>query len=140
MRFIGTLSLTLSAALVLFGCGTNTTSSPESKAKATIAKDKIGEAAEATADAARAKRDEYASAMSKRLDELNAKYEELKDRTAKADAQAKKNLEKKLEEARVKRDVAAAKLEELKTAGADRWEKIKDGVGNAFDDLKKAFE
>ena len=140
MRFIGTLSLTLSAALVLFGCGTNTTSSPESKAKATIAKDKIGEAAEATADAARAKRDEYARAMSKRLGELNAKYEELKDRAAKADAKTKKDLEKKLEDARVKRDVAATKLEELKTAGADRWEKIKDGVGNAFDDLKKAFE
>lgn len=29
---------------------------------------------------------------------------------------------------------------ELKEAGADRWEKIKEGVGSALDDLKKVFE
>ena len=35
---------------------------------------------------------------------------------------------------------AAKKLDELKEASHDRWEKVKDGVGNAFDDLKKAFD
>jgi len=38
------------------------------------------------------------------------------------------------------RDAAAKKLDELKQAGADRWEKVKKGVGSALDDLKKVFE
>jgi hypothetical protein len=89
--------------------------------------------------AAKAKRDEYAREMHKQLDELDVKYEELKASAAKAEGQAKKDLEKKVEEAKVKRDAAAKKLDELKEAAPDRWEKIKDGVGNAFDDLKKIF-
>ncbi len=93
-----------------------------------------------TAEGAKAKRDEYARDMHKQLDELDAKYEELKASAAKAEGPAKKNLEKKLEEAKVKRDAAAKKLDELKEAAPDRWEKVKDGVGNAFDDLKKVFK
>ena len=40
----------------------------------------------------------------------------------------------------IKRDAAARKLDELREAGADRWERVKDGVGTALDDLKKVFE
>lgn len=90
--------------------------------------------------AAKAKRDEYAREMHKQLDELDAKYEELKASAAKAEGQAKKDLQKTVEEAKVKRDAAVKKLDELKEAAPDRWEKIKDGVGNAFDDLKKMFK
>ena len=90
--------------------------------------------------AAKAKRDEYASEMHKQLEGLDAKYEELKTRAAKAEGQAKKDLEKKVGEAKVKRDAAARKLDELKVAAPDRWEKVKEEVGNAFDDLKKLFE
>jgi len=78
--------------------------------------------------------------MNKRLDELNAKYDDLKARASKADGQAKKDLEKKLEDAKVKRDVVAKKLDELKSASHDRWEKVKDGVENAYEDLKKSVE
>jgi len=90
--------------------------------------------------AARAKRDEYAREMHKQLDDLDAKYEGRKASAAKAEGQARKDLEKKVEEAKVKRDAAAKQLEELKEAAPDRWEKVKDGVGNAFDDLKKVFK
>lgn len=138
MRYSGFISLALAAALLLLGCGTNTPSTSDSKMS--NAKEKIRDAAEATTEAAQAKRDEYTRAMSKRLDELNLKYEDLKDRAGKAEVQAKKSLEKKLDEAKVKRDAAAKKLDELKAAGADRWEKVKEGVGSALDDLKKVFE
>ena len=77
--------------------------------------------------------------MHKQLEGLDAKYEELKASAAKAEGQAKKDLEKKVEEAKAKRDAAAKKLDELKVAAPDRWEKVKEGVGNAFDDLKKLF-
>jgi len=100
--------------------------------KITVAKD-----AEVTA---KSKRDEYVREMHKQLDELDAKFEELMASAAKAEGQAKKDLEKKVEEAKAKRDAAVKKLQELKEAAPDRWEKIKDSVGNAFDDLKKMFQ
>jgi DNA anti-recombination protein RmuC len=137
MRFLGYLFMSLAVCLLVLGC---TQSSRESKAKMDEAKKKIGEATDATAEAAKAKRDDYARAMHKRLEELDAKYEDLKSRAAKADDQAKKSLQMKLDEAKVKRDLAAKKLDELKDASYDRWEKVKDGVGNAFDDLKKVFD
>jgi hypothetical protein len=90
--------------------------------------------------AAKAKRDEYARDLQKELDKIDAKYEELKASAAKAEGQAKKDLDKKVEEAKVKRDAAAKKLDELKEAPPDRWEKIKEGAENAFDDLKKIFK
>jgi len=97
-------------------------------------------AADAAAEAAKAKRDEYAREMQKQLDALDVKYEELKGRAAKAAGQAKKDLDKTLAEAKVKRDAAAKKLGEVKKADATRWEKIKEGVGSAFADLKKVFK
>jgi arginine utilization protein RocB len=137
MRTLGFLFLSLAVSLLVLGC---TQSSRETKAKMDEAKKKISDAVDATAEAAKAKRDDYVREMNKRLEELDAKYEDLKSRTAKADEQARKDLQKKLDEAKVKRDVAAKRLVELKEASYDRWEKVKEGVGNAFDDLKKAFE
>jgi len=113
------------------------TTGPDGTTELTLA---VADDKEVTAKAAQAKRDEYARVMQKQLDELDTKYEELKASADKAEGQAKKDLEKKLEEAKVKRDAAAKKLGELKDASPDRWEKIKDGVGNAFDDLKKVFK
>lgn len=140
MRHMGDLFLALSAALLLLGCESNTATTPTTGSKVSDAREKVMVAAEATTDAAKEKRDEFIREMSKRLDELNVKYEELKRRAAAADGQGKKDLQRKLEEANVRRDAAAKKIGELQEAGADRWEKIKDGVGSALDHLKKIFE
>ena len=137
MRYTGIFILALSVTLLILGC---TPSSPDSKVKMDDAKKKIGDAADATAEAAKAKRDDYVRDMNKRLGELDVKYDELKARATNADEQGKRDLQKKLDQAKVKRDVAAKKLDELKEASHDRWEKVKDGVGNAFDDLKKVFD
>jgi DNA anti-recombination protein RmuC len=137
MRYTGILILALSVTLLILGC---TPSSPDSKTKMDDAKKKIIDAEKATIEAAKAKQDDYVREMNKHLKELDAKYDELKGRAAKADEQGKKDLQKKLDQAKVKRDVATKRLDELRNASHDRWEKIKDGVGNAFDDLKKAFD
>jgi hypothetical protein len=137
MRYTGIFILVISVTLLVLGCNP---SSPDSKAKVDDAKKKIGDAADASAEAAKAKRDDYVRDMNKRLSELDVKYDALKARAVKADEKGKKDLQKKLDEAKVKRDVAAKKLDELKETSHDRWEKVKDGVGNAFDDLKKIFD
>jgi len=143
MRRITVSAWLLAGSLVALGCEQKTPPTPVQETadqKAAEAKAKTKEAADATVAAAQAKRDEYAVAMRKQLNELDVKYAELKERAAKAEGDMKTQLDKKVAEAKVKRDAAAEKLDELKTASADRWDKIKDGVGNAFDDLKKAFE
>lgn len=143
MRRIAVAALLLAGSLAALGCEQKTPPTPVQKTadqKAAEAKAKTKEAVDATVVAAQAKRDEYAVVMRKQLDELDVKYAELKERAAKAEGETKKDLDKKVAAAMVKRDAAAEKLDELKTAGADRWEKIKDGVGYAFEDLKKAFE
>ena len=104
------------------------------------ASEKIGDAVDATVDAARAKRDEYAVEARRQLNELDAKLADLNARAARATGDAKAELDKKAAEAKVKREAAAERLEELQTAGSERWEKIKVGVGNALDDLRRAFE
>jgi hypothetical protein len=139
----GLFALAFGLSLSSLGCdkgGSHSSSASTADKKVVEADKKMKDAVDATVVAAQAKRDEYARDMQKRLAELDAKYDELKVRAEKAEGDMKKDLDKKLAEAKVKRDAAAAKLDELKSASADRWEKIKDGVGNAFDDLKKAFE
>jgi hypothetical protein len=108
--------------------------------KLSVGKQEAGSAVDTAADAAKAKWDEYTAAMQTQLDQFKAKYAELMDRAAKAEGQAKADLDVKVAEAKTKLDAAAARLEELKSAGADRWEKVKEGVANAFDDLKTIFE
>jgi hypothetical protein len=146
-HFSGVFLLVVSVAPLTLGCESATSSSPSTYSKTTIADEKVRDAENATAAAAKAtteaviaKRDEYAREMNNQLDELDAKLAELKDRAVQAEGQAKKNLDKKLDEAKVKRDAAAKQLEELKLASAERWEKIKVGMGKAVDDLKGMFE
>jgi hypothetical protein len=45
-----------------------------------------------------------------------------------------------LEEWKTKRDAAVKKLEELKSAGSERWDILKMGVESAWDELRAAFE
>ena len=131
-------TLAVCAATLLAGCKGE--SSPETDAKTKRAKEEIKNAVAATADAAAAKRDEYAKEMHKQLAALDVKIAELKDQASKSAGETKKNLERKLEESKAKHSDAAKKLDDLKTASADRWEKLKEGMGKAYEDLKKVIE
>jgi DNA repair ATPase RecN len=130
MRYVALIALAISAALLPLGCKPN---SPEVDAK-------VREAKKATGEAATALRDEYAKDMHKQLEDLEAKTAELKDKAAKATGEAKKKLEKKLEDVKAKHGDVAKKLDELKNASAEEWQKLKSGLGTAFDDLKKMIE
>ncbi len=111
-----------------------------SELKISVVKQEPTKEANVAADAAKVKWDEYKIAMQKEWDQFNTKYTELKDNAAKAEGQAKTDLELKLAEAKTKLDVAANKLNELKSASADRWETVKVGVESAFNDLKQIFK
>ena len=109
------------------------------EAKITVKEQDSTEAASATGDAAQEKWEEYTVAMQKQFDAFKEKYGELKERASKAEGQAKSDLEAKRAQADTKLDEAGVKLDELKAASADRWEKVKEGVDKAFEDLKSIF-
>lgn len=95
---------------------------------------------DASTDAtAQASRDQDVSTMQAILDQFTIKYDELASRAAKAEGEAKIALEVRTASAKVKLDEASAKLAELKSAGADNWEKLKKGLNDAFEELKKSF-
>jgi hypothetical protein len=67
-----------------------------------------------------------------RLNELAAKID-VRSQEAKIDAR------KGLEDAKAKLAVARSKLDEAKSAGADRWDKFKAGVESSWKELETAF-
>jgi hypothetical protein len=138
MRHSTVLMSALLAGFFVAGCKPE--SNPATEAKLARAKEEIKKAAEATAEAASAKKDEYVCEMNKQLEALNVKMADLKERASRAAGETKKDLEKKLEEAKAKHSTVSTKLEELKDASADRWEKLKEGLSNAVGDLKKVIE
>jgi DnaJ-domain-containing protein 1 len=137
MRHAAIVSLALATALLLPGCGA---SPSDANSRIPNAQEKIKDAASATTEAARAEWDKFTREATRQLSDFDDKCKQLEMQITTAQGQVKKDLEKKLEEAKVKRDVAANKLTELKEGGVERWEKIKEGLGKALEDLKKAFE
>jgi len=133
MRHFEIVILAISATLLPLVCNTNPSPTTDTN-------EKIKDAEKATAVAAKAKRDEFVRDIQKKLDEFDAKYKALEQRAVEAKGDAKKDLDEKVKVAKAKRDVVAKKLDELKAATHDRWEKTKEGVGSAFDDLKTVFE
>jgi hypothetical protein len=140
MRRLTFLGLVLSAGLLAPGCGPTASPTPAAAPGRSDADAKVRDAEKAVAEAAKAQRDEYAREMHKKFDDLDARYRALETRAAAAQGDARRDLDAKVKAAKARRDVAATRLGELKNAGADRWDKVKDGVGSAIDDLSKAFE
>jgi hypothetical protein len=81
------------------------------------------------------KRDDYIQKMKRQLDALNATMDELatKAKDAKEEVRAKYNTE--VASLRQQSKAAAAKLEDLKSAGEDRWE----AMVSEMDKLRDAF-
>lgn len=87
-------------------------------------------------------REAYIRKFQAQLDEWNADIDKLEAKAQKSKADAKIEYQKHLEQLRAKRDNAASKLEELKSASDDAWEDVKRGAEDAWqtcsDAVKKA--
>lgn len=70
------------------------------------------------------KRDEYVQKMKSQLDALNATANEGEAKAKGAKQEARAKYREQMPSLRHQSNVAAAKLEELKSAGEDRWEAI----------------
>ena len=85
------------------------------------------------------KRDEYIQKMKSQLDALNATLDEVEAKAQDAKEQARAKYREEVARLRHQSKVAAAKLEDLKSAGEDRWEamvaemdKMRDAFVHSF--------
>jgi predicted nucleic acid-binding Zn-ribbon protein len=85
------------------------------------------------------KRDEYVQKMKSQLDALNATMNELEAKAKDVKQEARAKYREEVASLRHQSKVAAAKLEDLKFAGEDRWEamvaemdKLRDAVVHSF--------
>jgi hypothetical protein len=85
-------------------------------------------------------RDQMVAGYKTKLDEMDRKLADLKDRSEKAAGEEKPKLEAKLKEATAKRDAFKKEYEELKAAPADKVEAEKKETQTALDEFQKAIE
>ena len=85
------------------------------------------------------KRDAYVQKLKAKMDEWNAEIDKLAAKADQADAEAKIEYHKQLEDLRAKRKDLEDKIAELQQAGDGAWEDLKQGLENSWDILKTSF-
>jgi hypothetical protein len=75
-----------------------------------------------------------------KLEGLDKKLTELKEKAAKATGDEKTKLDARVTDATAKRETFVKKYEAMKTAAADKWEGTRADVATAFEEYRKAVE
>jgi predicted nucleic acid-binding Zn-ribbon protein len=73
------------------------------------------------------------------LAEAKIKIEELDAKKDSISAELKEEFQEKIEELRSKKEELAAKIEELEEVAEDRWDEIKDVLGDSMKSFKEGF-
>jgi DNA repair exonuclease SbcCD ATPase subunit len=90
-------------------------------------------------DKKKAEKEEFQKQAEAKLNELNKKMDELKNKGEKATDEIKAQIKEQMEELKKKQEAANKKLQELKSAGTDAWEKLKSETNKALDDMEKLY-
>lgn len=85
-------------------------------------------------------RTEYEGTAERRLAGLGARIDSLKAELDVAGAETKAAIQSEIDELELKRHEAGRKLDELRAAGADRWEVVRGEMANLLDDLDQRFD
>lgn len=83
-------------------------------------------------------KDAYVRKAEARIDQANAEIEKYKAKAAEAGADAEIRYGETLNELRAKREAAVAKLDELKAAGDDALEEIRQNLEKLIDEFDAA--
>lgn len=85
------------------------------------------------------KRKVYEEKLDAQLKEWNAEIALLKAKAENSKADVKVEYATKIDALQHKRDIAKAKLHELKAAGDEAWEDLRTGAEKAWAEVKTAF-
>jgi hypothetical protein len=74
------------------------------------------------------------------LKQWGAKLDEFVAKADRAGTAARIDNRKRIDDLKAKVQAAQAKLDEVKTAGSEKWDTLKAGVESAWNDLETAFK
>jgi DNA-binding transcriptional regulator GbsR (MarR family) len=123
------------------GCGEKeqTQSKP-----ATVSKEDVNKEAKEAYDATKAYTQEQIQAFRKqmetKLNEYGEKIDQLQAKSEELGGDAKAKAEQQLTALRQKRDEASEKLKGLGSSSGDAWEQLKSGIDAAMEDLGNAYK
>jgi uncharacterized coiled-coil DUF342 family protein len=86
------------------------------------------------------KRDAFVKKMKAKLDEWNADIAELEAKAKQKEAEARGDVEKRIEELKAKRKTVEDDLDQLRSSGEDAWEDLKTGIDSAASALGEALQ
>jgi hypothetical protein len=86
------------------------------------------------------KRKAYEEKIDAQLKEWSAEIALLNAKADKARAEAKTEYYKTIESLQGKQDKVRMKLQEIRTAGDDAWEDLKNGAENVWTEVNSAFQ
>lgn len=85
-------------------------------------------------------REAYINRMHAQIDMVDARIKELSAKTKNAKADARIEMQEKLDELRDKRAELDEKIDSLRCASADSWSDVKGGFERAWGELKSSVE
>ncbi len=100
----------------------------------------VGEEHQASGSKAAHEKEAYEKSMKERLGKLGAQLDELKKKADAKKGRAEAKMKVHLADAEKKRQAAVRKLEELRRASKDSWEKFSAEAEKAAKDFEQAFE
>jgi uncharacterized lipoprotein YajG len=140
---ISYLLMAVAGSLVLAGCQRAENSSAtqtEQTGTTQSLGSAINETVQKTKDLAAEKRDEFVQSADKRLQDLNAKIEELDKKAASYQGDAKVQADKALAKLRAERDVVQKKFNDLKNSTQEAWEQTKTAFNAAWNEVEKGYD
>ena len=99
-----------------------------------------GEMKGATSQEATQQKEQYEKGMEERLKKLGRELDELNAKATAMTEQAKKDINRRIAEARTKQKAASAKLEEMRKKSVKKWKQFVSETDAAMDEFEKAYE
>jgi len=134
-------------SIVLAGCAKNDQTVTEQTAPpiqnpvtANDVKREVKEAADTTKSYLDKNKDQFVAAVDTQLKTLDARIDDLRQKTEGLKDDTKAEADKALDGLREKRGELNQKLEDLKKSSAESWQEIKSGFSAAMTDFEKALE
>jgi predicted nucleic acid-binding Zn-ribbon protein len=118
-------------ALLVFGIGLLASVGCEGTPTSTPAVDK---------DTVKKKYEDYKQELNAKLKEMDEQIDQWQKKASKETGEAKEAMEKKLENLKARRADVKEKLDKLRDATAETWEKTKEGVQDAFRQLQESYK
>ena len=98
------------------------------------------EALEATKQYRLQQKEAFERTVQIELNELQPKIAVFQKKTSAASAEARKDLQKAIQDLEKKKEEARRKLEEVNESTSSAWSSLKDGMTAAVEDLKKRYK